>query len=291
MSHFTSARATRRYTRRPSLCAALQSPDADDQFHHRQLRRPRRNYDGSTDWSAHESATIANTSPRHFDAVCRDIAMAGFENVDVWMAHCHWKYHSREDHLEIVKGILSQYDLAIASYAGGLHVDKDPNLEAPFRFMKQLGAPLLAGGLWGGDAAALTPQIHDICEKVGVRYAFENHPESSIDEILSKIAHGKYANVGLALDTGWCATHGIDALEALKRLRPHLFIVHLKDIKEAGKHETCILGDGIVPIEKIVRHLVQTSYQGTLCLEHEPYDRDPMPEIMTSLERVRSWLK
>ena len=49
-----------------------------------------------------------------------------------------------------------------------------------------------------------------------------------------------------------------------------------KDVKAAGKHETCALGEGIVPVEKIVRFLVETGWEGTIGIEHEPYDRDPM---------------
>lgn len=249
-----------------------------------------RNYDGNPDWGAHDAATVQAASPAHFAAVCADVAAAGFEAIDVWMAHCHWKHHDRDDYLEQVKGICSQHDLAISSYAGGLLVDQDPDVEAPFRFAKRLGAPMVAGGLWGGDAAALAPRIDDACARLGVTYAFENHPEKSVAEILAKIDGGRHEHVGVALDTGWCGTQGLDAVEAARALRHKLFIVHLKDVREAGKHDTCALGDGIVPVEKVVRHLVETGWEGTLCVEHEPYDRDPMPEVVTSLRRLREWL-
>ena len=123
-----------------------------------------------------------------------------------------------------------------------------------------------------------------------MKFALENHPEKSVDELLAKIGGGAFKNVGIALDTGWFATHGVDALEAIKRLREHLTIIHLKDIKKAGAHDTCTLGDGIVKIEKIVKHLAATGWAGPLCIEHEPYDRDPMPEIKRSFERVKKWL-
>jgi sugar phosphate isomerase/epimerase len=95
----------------------------------------------------------------------------------------------------------------------------------------------------------------------------------------------------VALDTGWCGTQGIDSVEAAKRLREKLFIVHLKDVKAAGAHDTCALGEGIVPIEKVVRYLVESRWEGTFCIEHEPYDHDPMADVKKSLERVKKWLK
>jgi sugar phosphate isomerase/epimerase len=171
-----------------------------------------------------------------------------------------------------------------------LHPASVADLEAPFKFMKQLGAPIFAGGMWGADPAAMAPHIQKICERLNVRYGFENHPEKSVEEILAKIGGGQYSRIGVALDTGWCGTYGLDSHEAAKRLREKLFIVHLKDVKAAGAHDTCALGDGIVPIEKVVRYLVESRWEGTFCIEHEPYDHDPMAEVKKSLERVKKWL-
>ena len=129
--------------------------------------------------------------------------------------------------------------------------------------------------------------------KYGVQWAFENHPQKSVEQILDRIGgdnHKQYGNCGVALDTGWCGTQGLDALEAVKRLRDVLLLVHLKDVKAAGRHDTCALGEGIVPVEQVVRYLVQSGWQGDISIEHEPYDRDPMPEVRRSLERVREWI-
>ena len=98
------------------------------------------NYRGPSDWMAHDAATIKTASPEHFAGIAADVAAAGFENIDIWTAHCHWQHHGGGDYIEIVKGICSQYDLTITSYAGGLHPSSAADLEAPFKFMKQLGA-------------------------------------------------------------------------------------------------------------------------------------------------------
>jgi len=251
------------------------------------------NYPGgkTADWEVHDQATRKIASAETFADVARDIAMEGFECIDIWSAHCHWKEHNREDYLEQVKGICSNFDFAITSYAGGLNGTTAAEFDAGFKFVKQLGAPLWAGGMWGADPAAMTPVIDDICSKYGLKWALENHPENNVEEILARIGGGRYANVGVALDTGWCATHGFDAVEAAKRLREKLLIVHLKDIVRAGEHETCALGEGIVPVEKVVRFLVQSGWNGNLSIEHEPFDRDPMPEIVQSLQRVKAWVR
>src|SRR5207248_4223116 len=118
----------------------------------------------------------------------------------------------RGDYLEQVKGNCSNFDLAITSYAGGVHVKTSEDLDKPLRFMKQLGAPLFAGGDSGKPTNELMPMVQAACEKFDVLWAYENHPEKTADEILSKIGLGKFPRVGLALDTGWCGTQGLDAL-------------------------------------------------------------------------------
>src|SRR5258706_455543 len=128
------------------------------------------NYRGGSDWMAHDAATIEAASPEHFAAVAADVAAAGFENIDIWTAHCHWQHHASGDYLEILKGICSQYDLAITSSGGGLHPSSAADLEAPFKFMKQLGAPILAGGLWGADPAPMASQLPNICERRACGY-------------------------------------------------------------------------------------------------------------------------
>jgi sugar phosphate isomerase/epimerase len=222
----------------------------------------------------------------------QDIVAAGFEAIDIWTAHCHWQHHSREDYLEQVKGFCSQFDLTITSYAGGFTANNAADIEAPFRFMKQLGAPIFAGGIHGNlSPAQLCPMVNDVCRKLNLKWAFENHPEKTSDEILARIDHGKHERVGVALDTGWCGTHGLDALEATKRVRDKLFILHLKDVVAPGGHDTCEIGKGVVPCEKVVRYLVESGWSGNICIEHEPYDRDPMPEVIRSLDRVKQWLR
>jgi sugar phosphate isomerase/epimerase len=82
-------------------------------------------------------------------------------------------------------------------------------------------------------------------------------------------------------------------VDAVKRINEagKLFIVHLKDVTGAGKHDTCAIGEGVVDCEGVVRYLVKAGWRGTICIEHEPFDRDPMGEIVRSVGRVKGWLK
>lgn len=253
------------------------------------------NYPGGStnDWGKFDRATREKSSAHEFMQIAMEVSEAGFEAIDIWDAHFDWRRAGFEDDIEQIKGACSQFDLAITSYAGGLNAADAANAEKLLKVMKQLGTSTYAGGIWGADLPAVWPNVDRWCQTLGMRFAFENHPEQSVGEILSKIDNGKWDHVGVALDTGWCGTQGVDAVEAARILRDKgkLFIVHLKDVKKAGEHETCTLGDGIVPVEAVVKELVKGGWDGTFCIEHEPFDRDPMPEVVESLKRVKGWMK
>jgi sugar phosphate isomerase/epimerase len=248
-------------------------------------------YSGESNWGVHDNATVAATDRAHFEGILADVKAAGFSAIDIWMAHCHFNRHSPQ-HRESIKDACAKAGMAVTSYAGGIGGTKQ-ELDTIFRFMRDLGAPILAGGYFGKmPAAEAMPAVHEICQRYSVRYALENHPEKSADEIWTRIGQGQYSTIGVALDTGWCGTQDFDALDAVKRFvdKGKLFILHLKDETQNGGHGTCALGDGVIPCEKIVRHIKQAKWEGTICIEHEPYDRDPMPEVKTSLDRVKKWL-
>jgi sugar phosphate isomerase/epimerase len=250
-------------------------------------------YRGPHDPKPNEEATLTWSNPDRFLEIVENVVTAGLDAVDIWAAHCHWRHHDREDYLEQIKGLCSQFDLTIASYAGTFDVYTAKDIDAPFRFMKQLGAPLFAGGIGGNLAPAqLALMMNQACHRYGAKWAFENQAEKSLEEILARIDGGQHDRVGIALDTGWCATQSLDPLDAVKRIHEagKLFTLHLKDIKEKGQHDTCAPGEGIVPCEAIVKFLTNAKWPGSISIEHELYDRDPMPEIETGLQRVKQWL-
>lgn len=241
------------------------------------------NYNGKEDWGLHDRATIA-LPPGAFKDVCRDVAGAGFDAIDLWSGHCHFLQHE-PDRIELVKGYCSQYDLANPSYAGACG-QTPAELRKQCQWMKQLGCPVFAGMF----KPELLPDIQRLCDEYDLRFAYENHPETVIADIRKRSGDGKYPRIGIALDTGWCGTKGMDAVAAVEALADRLFILHLKDVTAPGRHDTCALGEGVVPVEKVVRTLRRVGWSGVICIEHEPYDRDPMPEVKTSLERVKQWL-
>lgn len=246
-------------------------------------------YDGREDWGYHDRHTQQEMTIGKWTGIVDDIKSAAFMSADLWMAHCHHAVHTPA-YRDAVKRVCDESNLRLRSYAGGL-VLKSPADAAPtLEWMNALGIDTFAGGMWGPlSQTDFAAAMNDVFAQHKIRWAYENHPEKSADEILKKIGGGKYKQIGVALDTGWCGTQAFDALDAVKRLRDNLFLLHLKDVKAQGGHDTCTLGDGVVGIEKIVRYLKETKFDGIVCIEHEPYDHDPMPDVIESVKRFNEW--
>ncbi len=258
-------------------------------------------YRMSKGWAQGDQATNdwfapLETFASRFDAMLAEIKALGFTSVDLWCAHLHWRW-ATVHHLATAKELLAKHGLAVRSYPAWV-MGGPEDLRAACRLCAELDIPYFVGHcqLFTENRAAAV----EILREFGVGYAIENHPEKSSAELLARLGAGDEDVVGLALDTGWCGTAQWDALAAVRELAPRLFAIHLKDVKpprvsrtglefvDRG-HETCRLGDGIVPIRAIVGYLRTIGFRGSIGIEHEPETHNPSTEIMESRERVETW--
>ncbi len=252
-------------------------------------------------WMQGEDATNAWFAPlatfaERFDALLTEAKALGFSSIDLWCAQLHWRW-ATVYHVDTAKSLLAKHGLAVRSYPAWV-MGGAAELHAACRLCVALDIPHFVGNceLFHTDRAAAVA----ILREHGVGYAIENHPEKSAAEIFARLGQGDEDVVGVGLDTGWCATCGWDALAAIRELWSRLFVVHLKDVKapRAEKtglqhtdmgHETCRLGDGIVPVRAVVDELRTRGFRGSIGIEHEPETYDPSQEVRESRERVEQW--
>jgi len=252
-------------------------------------------------WMQGDTATQEWFSPlptfaTRFEEMLQEVKVLGFDAIDLWGAHLHWHWATIL-HLDAAKALLAKHKIVVRSYAtwvGGNASD----LRAACRLCNSLEIPMIAGNieLVSRNRAEAT----DILRECGVLYAVENHPEKNAKELWARLGQGDEDVVGVALDTGWCGTQSWNALEALREFYPRLFAIHLKDVKAKRSqpsglpfvdmgHETCRLGDGVVPIPAIVEKLRKLDYRGPVGIEHEPEEFDPREDCRTGLERALRW--
>jgi sugar phosphate isomerase/epimerase len=233
-------------------------------------------YVGGDDWMTHDVLTNAAFEPletyeERLDEVMRDVATAGFTHVDLWLAHLNWRWATPE-HVAIARHVLEDNGLSVVSLAGNFGSDAG-ELAAACRLASALDVAVL-GGL-GAVLQAEPDAAVAVLREHSVRFAYENHPEATPDEVLALI--GDAADVvGVAVDTGWWATQGYDPVRAIRELGDRLFHVHLKDVAHVGlPHDTCEHGTGIVDIAACVQESLRLGYDGPLSVEHEPFGHDP----------------
>jgi L-ribulose-5-phosphate 3-epimerase len=235
------------------------------------------------EWGEAERRVIEKASLYEFDAICSDIAGAGFKHLELWMAHAFPKFMT-PFLAEEMRAIWEKHGLTVTGYSCSLG---DP-VRWPrwtrlcFETCRMLGIDKISSGL-SKEAA---PTIYGYCREYGIKLALENHPEKHPDEILDVI--GDYGDwIGACVDTGWFATQGYAAPDAIRHLKDHLLNVHMKDVRAAGEHYTVELGAGVADIAGCIQAVKEIGYNGTVSIEHESGDHDPTADCAEGLK----WLQ
>lgn len=216
-----------------------------------------------SNWMDQHHKTVAQTDEKEFAAICSDIAACGYTAVELWVAHID-PAGMTDERAKTYKAILADNGLSVVALAGGLS-------EETARVCQLLDIPMTAGGLDQSRKA----EIRALSRRTGIRVCHENHPEKTVTEIREKIDFGA-DGLGIAVDTGWMGTQGMDVPAAIAELGTLVRHVHIKDVKAPGAHETVPLGEGCVNIAVVMRELKAIGYTGVLSWEDEPEDRNPM---------------
>jgi sugar phosphate isomerase/epimerase len=258
-----------------SLLAAAPTPARDPAFNTANLVARVTGYRYQlSQWMEQHKMTVAATDETAWRAICKEIAAAGFEAVEVWEAHAAPEALD-EAKARTWKRILEDNGLTAVAYAGALRPET-------LRICQWLGIPHVDGGL----RESTPEQAAALCREHEIRFNVENHPEKSASEILAKIGGGNEW-LGVCIDTGWLATQGASGPATIRACAPFVRHTHVKDVKKAGAHETCLLGEGVADVAGCLAALREVRYAGRYSWEDEPEDRNPFD----SAARNREWIE
>lgn len=224
-------------------------------------------------WGEQHQRTAQQTDAKEWAAICREIADAGYTAIELWVAHVDPSTTDEKKAREFGR-ICHDHGLSIVALAGTLN-------DANATICEWLNIPRCSGGYWGSDL----PTVRRLVQETGIGFNYENHPEKSVEEIVKAIEGGS-AGIGVAVDTGWLGTHGVDAPAAVRLLGPLLRHIHLKDVK-AGTHETMPLGKGDVNIDGVIQACKEIGFAGWYSWEDEPEHRNPF-DIAAEM---RQWIE
>lgn len=225
-------------------------------------------------WGDQHKKTVAATDEGAWRAICAEIAGCGFQAVEVWEAHAAPEVMDREK-AAAWKAVLDEQGLKPIGYGGQFS-------RKTVEICQWLGIPQING--WMDDETR--PEASSLCRDTGVRFNIENHPEKSAKEVVDKIGGGNDW-LGVCVDTGWFGTQGVSAPAMIRELGPLVRHTHIKDVKAAGGHETCLLGEGVAEVAECIGALKEIGYGGWYSWEDEPEARNPFD----SAERNRRWIE
>lgn len=241
---------------------------------------------------------VATYSLRSFqrDLCIKSVKALGIKYVDVKEFHL-----PQTDPEALLKAGRAAFDKAGLTVIGGGNVSlPEPDAEGlrkHFEYAKNVGFPMMICAPRHENLAA----IEKLAIEYNIKMAIHNHgpedknfptPQSVLEAI-----KGMDARMGLCMDLGHTCRAGADPVEWIDKAGARLFEIHTKDLKDftwkQGQNASlyqCPVGDGIMPIAAIFKHLKSIGYKGVCSLEYEIDADDPMAGMQKSFSYMRGVL-
>ena len=202
------------------------------------------------------------------------------------------KDHLPMDPAEEAAALAAYADAGINLHAAGAisfaNAD-DADVQSKFEYCKRAGIGVIVAGDPTPDNL---PRIERFARQYDIRIAIHNHgPEdklwaSPLD--ILKAIRTMDARMGCCIDVGHTVRAGTDVVQAIRAVGPRLFNVHMKDLADPhDKDSQVAVGQGILPIPKIFRALLEVNYRGFVDLEYEIHPDDPLPGVISSFAFMR----
>ena len=178
--------------------------------------------------------------------------------------------------------------------AGVIYFDKDDDadMRAKFEYAKRAGLKVIVAG----DPTPQTlPRVEKFAREYDMRIAIHNHgPEDKLWrsplDVLNAVKDMD-PRMGCCIDVGHTVRAGTDVVDAIRKVGPRLFNVHMKDLTKFDDKESQVaVGDGRMPVRRIFETLLATKYAGFVDLEYEVHADDPMPGVIASFAYMRGVL-
>lgn len=183
-----------------------------------------------------------------------------------------------------------KHNIAIVNFG----VVNIPNDEEKARKFFEFGKTL---GVYGISTEALDSL--DVLEKLSKEYdikvCFHNHPKPTSlwnpDTVLKAI-QGRHANVGFCADLGHWASSGLNPLDVIKKIAPHVHAFHMKDRTSiTGPTHDEIFGKGIIDLGAILDEVRKHGFKGNVTIEYEHNWDNNVPDITQCVQYLRDYAK
>lgn len=169
--------------------------------------------------------------------------------------------------------------------------DDEADIRAKFEYAKRVGFPLIVCA----PTAVTLPKLEPFVKEYNIKVAVHNHgPEDKnfpTPQSVLKIVKNLDPRCGLCIDIGHTARTGVDVVESIAEAGPRLLDMHVKDLAQTRVKESQIpVGEGKLPFPQIFLQLIKMKYGGSVNLEYEIDEDNPLPGMQKSFSYMRGVL-
>jgi sugar phosphate isomerase/epimerase len=170
--------------------------------------------------------------------------------------------------------------------------DDEADMRHKFEYAKLLGAPLIVCA----PTPVTLPKLEKFVGEYNIKIAVHNHgPEDKTfptPQSVLAIVKNMDPRCGVCIDVGHTARTGVDVLASIGEAGPRLLDMHIKDLANPRAKESQVpVGEGKLPIRGIFEELVKMGYRGSVNLEYEIEENDPLPGMRKSFTYMRGILE
>jgi len=177
-------------------------------------------------------------------------------------------------------------------YSGGvIYMKNEQEVQQAFDYAKAAGMQIIVGV----PNHELLDLVQKKVQEYDIRMAIHNHgpgdklyptPESIIEKIKELDPR-----IGLCLDVGHTQRSAVDPAAAAEQFFDRLHDIHIKDVTaSSAEGGTVEIGRGVIDIPKFLETLIKLGYAGTVSLEYEKDEKDPLPGAAESIGYIRGVL-
>lgn len=215
------------------------------------------------------------------------------------------------EHIREQKQLLDSAGVTLLSYGVVSFDDNETKTREVFDFAKAMGLTSISANPKKDNATF--DLLDRMVEEYEIPIAIHNHGPGALydkaDDVVAMVKD-RHRLLGACVDTGHYIRSDEDPVEVIEKLGHRVFGVHLKDAKtivdpdeiarlsrelpagrvrqleREGKIFT-ILGEGELDVPGCLRALRELDYEGSLSLEYEESEANPIPDIELCLQCVR----
>ena len=169
--------------------------------------------------------------------------------------------------------------------------DDEADIRSKFEYAKRAGFPLIVCA----PTPVTLPKLEKFVKEYDIKIAVHNHgPEDKYfpsPQSVLKVVKNMDPRCGLCMDIGHTSRSGADIVESIAEAGPRLLDMHAKDLADPKVKESQVaVGEGKLPIPQIFLQLAKIRYQGSVNLEYEIEDANPLPGMQRSFSYMRGVL-